>query len=98
MIAVAYTEAKRKEPALYHAKRCKKLTDEHVAENDDFDLPYAHLAMAGALYLNGYKEEADKHLEEAIKLGTDIKGEADKKIFMGDLRSAEEKFKSFNVI
>jgi len=92
MIAIAYIEAKRKEPALYHAKRCKELSDEHAAENDDFDFPYALLAMAGALYLNGFKEDADKHLAEAVKLGEAIKGEGDKKIFIGDLKSAEEKY------
>ena len=87
MIAVAYTEAKRKEPALYHAKRCKAITNEDPEENDDFDLPYSLLALAGAFYLNGFKEEADKYLEEAQKLGDSIKGEVDKKIFMEDLRS-----------
>ena len=92
MIAIAYTEAKRKELALYHAERCKAITNEHPEENDDFDLPYAHLAMASALYLNGFNEEADKQLKEAQRLAGAIKNEVDKKIFMGDLVSAMGKY------
>jgi hypothetical protein len=92
MIAIAYTEAKRKESALYYAKRCKEMTDKHPAENDDFDLPYALLALAGALYLNGFAEEADIHLADAKRFGDAIKNEVDKKIFMGDIASATAKF------
>lgn len=92
MIAIAYTEAGRKEPALYHAKRCKEITDERTEENDDFDGAYSFLAMAGALRLNGYNAEADQYLKQAKKLGDAIKGEVDKKIFMGDFNSAVEKY------
>ncbi|MEK7433378.1 MAG: hypothetical protein AABZ74_09625 [Cyanobacteriota bacterium] len=90
MISIAYTNANRAESALYHAKKCMKITEENREEMEDFDIAYAFLGMAKALNLSeneiiSRKEEADKYLEEAKKLGEKIKDEEDKNIFMGDL-------------
>jgi hypothetical protein len=85
MISLAYINANRKEPALYYAKRCRKMTEENEAENQDFDMAYAEFIMAKALRLNGDHEEANKYLQEAQKLGEAIKNKEDKRIFMNDL-------------
>ena len=60
-------------------------------ENQDFDLPYAYLLMAMAFSLNNSKKEAGEHLKEAKKLGANITGEQDKKIFQSDLKDAVER-------
>lgn len=86
MISLAYINAKRKEPALYHANRCKHLTETQPEENEDFDMAHSFLIMAAALSLNGDTEEAGIYLKEAKKLGDNIKNTEDKRIFMGDLK------------
>jgi len=90
MISMAYIHAGRKEQALYYAERCKRITEDHREENDDFDLAYSCLIMAMALSLNNRKEEAAQYLEEAKRLGEGIDGEKDKRIFTSDLREAVE--------
>jgi len=88
MIAMAYCLAGRKEQALYYAERCRKITEDRQEENDDFDLAYAYLVMAMALTLNDSNEQATAYLQKAKKLGGEIKGEQDKKIFVSDLKAA----------
>ena len=92
LIALAYVNAGRKEPAMYHAKRCVEITEANSAEREDFDLPYARLIMGMALRLNGSVAEAKKYLMEAERLGDEIKNEKDKEIFVGDLRDAMAAF------
>ncbi|MFB9841389.1 hypothetical protein [Mucilaginibacter ginsenosidivorans] len=90
MISMAYIHAGRKEQALYYAKRCIKITEDRAEENEDFDLAYAYLVIAMALNLNNLKEEAARYLEDAKKLGENIAGEKDKRIFISDLKDAIE--------
>ena len=92
MIALAYINANRKRPALYYAKRCKKMTEENAAESKDFDFAYASLVMAMALRLNEDREGADKYLKDAKEMGEHIKNKEDKRIFMDDLKAALEQF------
>lgn len=90
MISMAYIHAGRKEQALYYAKRCKRITEDHKEENDDFDLAYSYLLMAMALCLNGMKEEAAQYLNNSKELGANIERDEDKGIFVSDLKTAVE--------
>jgi hypothetical protein len=53
----------RGEPALHHATRCLAITEANGF--DDFDLAYAHEAMARALALIGAHDDAAVHLATA---------------------------------
>lgn len=88
MISMAYIYAKNPRQALHYAKRCKKITENNIEENEDFDLAYAYLVLAMALSLNNSKIEAEEYLNKAKKLGGDIKGEKDRDIFLADLKTA----------
>ena len=88
LIALAYVNAGRVEPTMYHALRCVEITEANSAEREDFDLPYARLIMGMALRLNGNVAEAEKYLKEAERLGAGIKNAKDREIFNGDLRDA----------
>ncbi len=59
----AYALVGRAEPALFHAALCRDLVVEGVL--DDFDLAYAHEAMARALACNGETDVARKELARA---------------------------------
>jgi hypothetical protein len=84
LIAMAYINAGREEPAMVHAKRCVEITDAFETEMQDFDLAHSRLIMGIALRLQGNTVEAEKELEEARRLGEKIKNEKDKEIFMLD--------------
>ena len=51
-----YAEAKRAEPARYHGQRCLELCQEHGIA--DFDLAFAHEALARAARVAGDAENA----------------------------------------
>ncbi len=85
LIAHVYSELGRSEPALYHARRCADLTQEHKDEMKDFDLAYAWEGLARAHAAAGNKYEAQKYYKMAQEAGQAIQGAEDKKIFLGDL-------------
>lgn len=58
-----YAVIGRAEPALHHARLCLAITEEHGLV--DFDLAYAHEAVARALALAGQPDEARRHLAAA---------------------------------
>lgn len=87
MIAMVYTYLGKKEPAVYYAKRCLQLTEEHMDQMKDFDIAYAYLSMSRALALAEEMEKAQIYLKMATVAGDNIKGEQDQKIFIGDLDS-----------
>jgi hypothetical protein len=82
LISHVYAILNRSEPALYHAKKCMKLTEEHKFV--DFDLAFAYEAMARAYATAGNESEAKKYIQLAQEAGEKIKQEEDKKIFMSD--------------
>jgi hypothetical protein len=86
LIAIAYINAGRKEPAMHHAGSCLEITQSHPAEMDDFDLAHAHLIMGWASHLNGNSREAGNYFSEAKRLGEGIKNVKDKEIFLSDLK------------
>jgi hypothetical protein len=58
-----YAVLGRGEPALHHAARCLAITEAN--RFDDFDLAYAHEAMARALAVAGLNADAATHLATA---------------------------------
>ncbi|TET79866.1 MAG: hypothetical protein E3J41_00800 [Candidatus Cloacimonadota bacterium] len=85
MISHVYAILNRQEPALYHAKECMELTEKNKFV--DFDLAYAYEAMARAYAATGEKSECEKYMRLAKEAGEKIKGDKDKKIFVGDFES-----------
>ena len=85
MISHVYAILNRSEPALYHAKECMGLTEEHKFV--DFDLAYAYEAMARAFAAAGEKSECEKYIGLTKGAGEKIKNDEDKKIFVGDFES-----------
>ncbi|MFX1287272.1 MAG: hypothetical protein ACFFFY_01765, partial [Promethearchaeota archaeon] len=74
-IARVYTVLEREEPALYHANLCLKITlDNNIG---DFDLAFAHEALARASALSGNKEDYEKHFKLAKEAGEKIKDKGD---------------------
>lgn len=93
LVSLAYFAAGKGVPALYHAQKCHKITDTYRSEMRDFDFAHCSLIMAMALHLNDRKEDAAIFLEEAARLGEEIRGEKDKEIFVSDLRQAMDRMK-----
>jgi hypothetical protein len=54
-----YTVLGRAEPALHHARRCLELCEEHGI--GDWDLAFAHEALARAYGIAGRPEDARRH-------------------------------------
>ena len=71
-----YTELGRAEPALHHARRCLKLCEEHGI--GDWDIAFAHEALARAYAIAGRAEKARRHEERARELGAAIAQEEDR--------------------
>lgn len=83
LISHVYAVLNRPEPALYHAKKCMALTEEHKFV--DFDLAFAYEAVARAHASAGQAAECKKYRALAQDAGEKIKNAEDKKIFTGDL-------------
>lgn len=83
MIAKVYTLAKQGESALYFAKVCHDKT----LENDigDFDLVFAHEAMANAYKLLGNENAMNKHLELGYASIDQVAKKADKEYCRSEL-------------
>lgn len=86
-IARVYTVLERKEPALYHADICLKITQDNSI--GDFDLAFAHEALARASALAGNKEDYEKHLKLAKEAGEKIKDKGDREYFFEDLNAGK---------
>jgi hypothetical protein len=71
----------RGEPALHHATRCLAITEANGFQ--DFDLAYAHEAMARALALAGLNADAAAHLATAQSVP--VADEEDRALVEADL-------------
>ena len=84
-VSRVYAAAGHPHACLYHAQRCMALTEEHGI--GDFDLAFAHEALARAYSLLKEIDLMNKHL----KLGKDatekIKDEGDKAYTLGELEN-----------
>ncbi|MBM4449094.1 MAG: hypothetical protein FJ015_07655 [Chloroflexi bacterium] len=87
LLAHVYTVLEEPALAMKHASRCKELTKAHAAEMADFDLAYAHEALARAYALQGDIAKAKKYFDMAAKAGEAIADAESKEIFQSDFRS-----------
>jgi hypothetical protein len=84
-ISRVYVVLNRPKSALFHAQKCLDICEDQ--EIGDFDIAFAHEAMARAHAASGNKAEFEKHFGLAKKAADEIGGEEDKKVFFGELES-----------
>jgi hypothetical protein len=84
-ISRVYAVLNRPQSALFHAQRCLDICQEN--DIGDFDIAFAHEAMARANAAAGNKPEFEKHHRLAKEAGEEIKGEEDRKVFFSELES-----------
>jgi hypothetical protein len=80
-----YAVLGRAEPALYHARRCFDICRQHNI--GDFDIAFAHEAMARAHALAGNSTESKQHIAEAKKAADGIKSADDRDYFLEQLKT-----------
>ena len=80
-ISRVYATLGRGEPALFHAQRCLDACTEHGI--GDFDLAYAHEAMARAYRVLGDGERTAAHAAAAAEAGEAIAEEDDRRAVRG---------------
>ena len=81
-ISRVYAVLGRSEPALHHARRCLEVCEEHVI--GDWDLAYAHEALARAHALAGAADDAARHRLLAREAGDSIADPDDREHFDED--------------
>lgn len=84
-----YAVLERPQEALDHATKCMAITESNRAAMEDFDVAYAHEALARAHALLGNEEIANRHFQEARRRGEAIADPEDREIFMRDFRSGD---------
>ena len=67
-----YTVLGRAEPALYHAKRCLEICRSYPENMEDWDLPFAHEALARAHRVAGNDDEVRDQEQKARELGEQL--------------------------
>jgi hypothetical protein len=82
-IAHVYTVIKRAEPALYHAKTCLRVTEDH--DIGDFDLAFAYECMARAMALAKNKDDFERYFKLAKDASQKIKQKEDREFFLEEL-------------
>jgi hypothetical protein len=80
-----YTVLGRPEPALHHARRCLAYCEENPEAIEDWDLPYAHEALARAHALAGEGDVAGRHSAAARELAAGVAGAEDREHLEADL-------------
>ena len=86
-VSHVYCVLGRIEPALYHARRCLELCNEHHI--GDFDLAYAYETLARAYSVAMRPIECNYYLKLALQAGEQIAEEDDKNQFLNDLGSIQ---------
>ncbi|MDX6523604.1 MAG: hypothetical protein QOI17_1117 [Gaiellales bacterium] len=84
-VSRVYTVLGRPEPALYHARRCLEICSEHGI--GDFDLAYAHEALARAHALAGDRDRALASRRAAERAADQIADADDRELLDRDLGS-----------
>jgi len=80
-----YAVLGRAEPALHHARRCLALCEGSPEALEDWDLPFAHEALARAHSVAGEQDEAQRHAERARELGERIADLEERELLEADL-------------
>lgn len=75
-VSRVYAVLRRVEPALYHARRCLELCQEHGI--GDWDLAFAYEALARASLVAGDRDAAQRYLTQARAAGEQIKDAEDR--------------------
>lgn len=83
MISRVYSKIGRDEPALFHAKRCIEIAEEHRI--GDFDIAFAYEAMARAQSEAGNESGCREYREKAQRAIDQVKDPEDRKICQGEL-------------
>ncbi len=76
-ISRVYSVLGRGEPALHHARRCLELL-EQSGDGEEWDVPFAHEAIARAALVAGERETLEYHLAQARSLGSRIEDADDR--------------------
>jgi hypothetical protein len=71
-VSRVYALLGRAEPALHHAQRCLSICQADPENLEDWDLPFAHEALARAHLVAGDATEARRSEEQARKLGREL--------------------------
>ena len=87
LISRVYSVLGIPERAMYHALKCKKLTEDYSNDMCDFDIAYSDEAMARAYACNHNDEKCKEYFSSAMEKGNMIANKEDKEIFLGDLNS-----------
>ena len=87
MISRVCSAMNRGEPAMFHAKRCLEIIEELGV--GDFDLAFAHEAMARAFAAANDSKNCKKYKDRAQKATNDVKESEDRKICQGELDKFE---------
>jgi hypothetical protein len=82
-VSRVYSVLRRPDSALYHARRCLELCEEHGI--GDFDIAYAYEALARASLISGQRGAADQYIDLARDAGARIAEQDDRDLFMKDL-------------
>jgi tetratricopeptide (TPR) repeat protein len=80
-----YAVLGRAEPALHHARRCLAHCEANPDALEDWDLAYAHEALARAHALAGEADEAGRHAAQAHELSARVAGAKDREHLEADL-------------
>ena len=80
-----YTVLGRAEPALHHAQRCLVYCEANPDALEDWDLPYAHEALARAHALAGEADGAGRHAAAARELTARVADAEDREHLEADL-------------
>jgi len=76
-ISRVYAVLDRGEPALHHARRCLEIL-ERSGDGEEWDVPFAHEAVARAALVARERETAEYHLSQARQLGVQIEDADDR--------------------
>jgi hypothetical protein len=80
-VSRVYAVLGRAEPALHHARRCLEICEAEPENIEDWDLPFAHEALARAHSVAGNAGEARHHELKARELGKQIADPEDREHF-----------------
>jgi hypothetical protein len=84
-ISRVYVTLGRGEPALYHASRCLAYCEASPDDIADWDIPYAHEALARAHMTAGNDAEAKRQAERARELAAQVADKDDREHLEEDL-------------
>ena len=84
-ISRVYSVLKRPQQALHHAQRCLAICQEHGIK--DFDIAFAHEAMARAYAVAEDSAQCEMHIQLAKKAGLQIEEKEDRDLFLSELET-----------